>query len=51
MLDHPQFEYFQRRELDIKNPEDRKTISEFFCAKAEVSTANGLKVQECKMFK
>jgi elongation factor 1-gamma len=51
MLDHPQFEYYQRRELDIKKEEDRKLISDFWCAKAEASTANGLKVQECKMFK
>jgi elongation factor 1-gamma len=51
MLDHPQFEYYQRRELDIKKEEDRKLISDFWCAKAEVTTANGHKVQECKMFK
>ena len=51
MLDHPQFEYYTKRELDVKKEEDRKLISDFWCAKAEVSTINGLKVQECKMFK
>lgn len=50
MLDHPQFEYYQRRELDVSKEEDRKIISEFWSAKPE-GTANGLKVQECKMFK
>ena len=50
MIDHPQFEYYKRRELDVKNEGDRKLISEFFCAKSD-SIANGLKVQECKMFK
>ena len=51
MLDHPQFEYYKKRELDVKKEEDRKLISDFWSAKAEVSTVNGLKVQECKMFK
>jgi len=35
----------------VKKEEDRKLISDFWSAKAEVSTVNGLKVQECKMFK
>jgi len=51
MLDHPQFEYYQRRELDVNNEADRKLISEFWSAKAEVTKANGHIVQECKMFK
>jgi elongation factor 1-gamma len=50
MIDHPQFEYYQKRQLDVKNEADRKIISEFFCAKAE-SKINGVTVQECKMFK
>lgn len=50
MIDHPQFEYYQRRELDVTKEEDRKLISDFWCAKPD-SIANGLKVQECKMFK
>jgi len=51
MIDHPQFEYYQRRELSVTNEADRKLISDFWCAVAEKTTANGLKVQECKMFK
>lgn len=50
MLDHPQFEYYKRRELDVTKDEDKKLISEFWCAK-EGSTANGMKVQECQYFK
>jgi hypothetical protein len=50
-LDDPQLEYYAKRELDVKKEEDRKLISDFRCAKAEVSTVNGLKVQDCKMFK
>jgi elongation factor 1-gamma len=50
MIDHPQFEYYQRRELDVTKAEDKKLITEFWSAKPE-SIANGLKVQECKMFK
>ena len=51
MLDHPQFEYYQRRQLDVNNEADKKIITEFFCAKSDVTTINGAKVQECKMFK
>lgn len=51
MIDHPQFEYYQKRQLDVSKEEDRKLISDFWCAKADVSTVNGQKVQECKMFK
>jgi elongation factor 1-gamma len=50
MIDHPQFEYYQRRQLDVTKAEDKKLISDFWCAKPD-STANDLKVQECKMFK
>jgi elongation factor 1-gamma len=52
MLDHPQFEYYQRRQLDVTNEADKKLISDFWCAKAdEVTRINGQLVQECKMFK
>ena len=51
MLDHPQFEYYQKRQLDVNNEADRKLISDFWCAKADATTVNGHKVQECKMFK
>ncbi|TNV78773.1 hypothetical protein FGO68_gene1083 [Halteria grandinella] len=50
MIDHPQFEYYQRRELDVKNEADKKLISDFWAGKVD-SIANGLKIQECKMFK
>lgn len=50
MIDHPQFEYYQRRELDVKNEADKKIISDFWAGKVD-SIANGLKIQECKMFK
>jgi elongation factor 1-gamma len=50
MIDHPQFEYYQRRELDVTKEEDRKTISEFWCAKVG-GQVNGQTVQEIKMFK
>jgi elongation factor 1-gamma len=50
MIDHPQFEYYQRRELDVTKEADRKLISEFWAAKVD-GTTNGLKVQEIKMFK
>jgi hypothetical protein len=50
MIDHPQFEYYTKRELDINKEEDKKLITEFFCAKPG-HIVNGMKVQECKMHK
>lgn len=50
MIDHPQFEYYKRRELDVKNEADKKIISDFWAGKVD-SIANGLRIQECKMFK
>jgi elongation factor 1-gamma len=34
MIDHPQFEYYTKRELDVTKEEDRNLISEFWCTKA-----------------
>jgi len=51
MIDHPQFEYYKTRQLDVTNEADKKIITEFFIAKSEVTTINGAKVQESKMFK
>ena len=51
MIDHPQFEYYKTRQLDVTNEADKKIITEFFVAKSEVTTINGAKVQESKMFK
>jgi len=50
MIDHPQFEYYQKRELSIDNEEDRNLIREFWSAKAGDSV-NGKVVVECKMHK
>lgn len=50
MIDHPQFEYYKQRKLEVTNEADRKLMSEFWCA-TEGSIANGLKVQELKSFK
>lgn len=33
MIDHPQFEYWTKRELDVTNEEDKKIIADFFCGK------------------
>jgi elongation factor 1-gamma len=50
MLDHPQFEYYKKKELDISNENDRTLIRDFWAAKPG-DTVNGQKVQECKMHK
>ena len=50
MTEHPQWEYYTKRELDINKDEDKKLITDFFCAK-EGDIVNGLKVQQCKMHK
>ncbi len=50
MIDHPQFEYYKTRELDVSKEEDRQLITDFWCAKVG-ETANNLKVQECKLHK
>uniref|UniRef100_A0A7S3JJA6 Glutathione transferase n=1 Tax=Euplotes harpa TaxID=151035 RepID=A0A7S3JJA6_9SPIT len=33
MIDHPQFEYYNTKKLDIDNPEDRAYIKDMWCAK------------------
>ena len=50
MLDHPQFEYYNKRELSLESEADRQLIKEFFCAKVG-DTVNGKVVLECKMHK
>jgi hypothetical protein len=50
VLDHPQFEYYQKRELDISKPEDVQLIREFWGGKVG-ETANNMKIQECKFHK
>jgi len=50
MKDHPQFEYYKTRELDLKKEEDRQLVRDFWSAKPG-EIVNGLKVQECKLHK
>ncbi|CDW77312.1 elongation factor 1- [Stylonychia lemnae] len=50
MIDHPQFEYYQKRELSVDNEEDRNLIREFWSAKVG-DNVNGKVVVECKMHK
>ena len=50
MLDHPQFEYYKKTELDVTKEEDKALIAEFWCAK-DGSLVKGLIIQECKMHK
>jgi len=50
MIDHPQFEYYTKRELSIDNAEDKELIIDFWCAK-QGEQCHGLKVQEFKMHK
>jgi len=50
MKDHPSFEYYKIRELDVNNQADRELITDFWSAK-DGSILNGLKVQECKLHK
>ena len=50
MIDHPQFEYYQKRELDVNNEDDKKLIREFWSCKPG-DIVNGRPVVECKMHK
>lgn len=43
MIDHPQFEYYNKRKLDWNNEKDLSLIGEFFGAEQE-GTANGMYV-------
>ena len=59
MLDHPQFEYFTQRKLDIKgSPADRKIVEQFWTVNEEENLPNPisggqgtLKCQTKKLFK
>jgi len=42
MIEHPQFEYFKRRQLDPKNEEDKKIFGVYLNS-AEESQVEGLK--------
>lgn len=55
MEEHPQFEYYNRRKLDIKGSEtDRKLVEDFWAKKEEESIAvegKEYKVQTKKLYK
>ena len=49
--DHPQFEYYQRRKMDIlNNADDMKLLREFWGSK-ENEQVNGLTALSCKWHK
>ena len=50
MDEHPQFEYYLKKELNPDDASDRKLIEDFFCTKVG-EDINGRKVQDCKMHK
>jgi len=43
MSEHPQFEYFDKKKLDVKNEQDRKLAEDFF-NKNEGDVIRGMKV-------
>lgn len=51
MIEHPQFEYYQKRELDVNNEADKALIADFFCGSSTQETINGNKLQEFKLYK
>lgn len=50
MIDHPQFEYYNKRELFLDNADDLKLLTDIFCAKYG-DTINGKVVEEARMHK
>merc|ERR1712196_135626 len=50
MHEHPQFEYYQERKMDLKNEKDLKLVREFWGATYE-TTANGMKIQSIQWHK
>jgi elongation factor 1-gamma len=48
--EHPQFEFFSTRKLDVTKEEDRKLAEEYFDTKEE-GTVEGLTVQTYKLYK
>jgi elongation factor 1-gamma len=50
--DHPQFEYYERRKLDVTNAEDRALITEYWTKTNEdVDKVEGLTLRAFKIFK
>ena len=50
MNEHPQFEYFTKRQLNTGNEADRKLAEDYFETKEE-GVVEGLKVQTYKLYK
>ena len=50
LADHPQFEYFTKRSLDVTKEEDRKLFEDFWAAN-EDDVLLGLKCQTKKLYK
>jgi hypothetical protein len=50
MVDHPQFEFYNKRKLDVSKEEDRKLAEDYFITKEE-GTVEGLTVQTYKLYK
>ena len=48
--DHPQFEYYQRRKLDINNADDEKLVREFW-GSVDGGSATGQPILSCKWHK
>ena len=52
MIDHPQFEYYKREQLDSENPEHRAIVEEFWGKTTlEQSVVQGAKLQNGKCWK
>lgn len=51
MKDHPQFEYYTCTKLDHTNEAHRKLVDEYWTAKDDESSIQGLKLQSSKWLK
>jgi elongation factor 1-gamma len=51
MVDHPQFEYYTKRVMDLSKQEDKDIIKEFWCSKNHNGKLMGKNVQDLKMLK
>ena len=52
LKDHPQFEYYECKKLDVNNPEDKALITEYWTKlNQDVDKVEGLTVRTCKIFK
>ena len=50
MLEHPQFEYWQKKKLNVKDKRDQKIISQYFLSKAG-DKVDGRECRTCIMYK